>query len=244
MADHARDAQASLGYHAVAVEVPAVEVRIGHDGAARHFVEGDVLGREVRGAGHHHGVAHAPGVLQRPAQRLHAAEAAAHHGGELLDAQAVQEPRLGIHPVLHRDHGEIGAIDLACVGVGVHGAGGAEARAQIVDADDEEAVGVHRLARPDHVVPPALAFRLAFVDARDVVGGIERVAHEHGVALVGIQRTVGFVGQRVVADRGARLQGEGLGEVHGLRCGDEGHEKTRLSLKTRPGRISIGHVFS
>ncbi len=77
MTDHARDAQAATGHHAMGVEVALVEVGVGDDGLARHLVEGDVLRRQVGRSGHGHAVAHAFRVLQRPAQRLHATQAAA-----------------------------------------------------------------------------------------------------------------------------------------------------------------------
>ena len=47
VADHPRDAQAALGNDAVLAVVAAVEVGVGDDRAARDFVEGDVLRREV-----------------------------------------------------------------------------------------------------------------------------------------------------------------------------------------------------
>jgi hypothetical protein len=222
VADHSRDAQAALGDHAVLVEVAAVEVGVGHDGAARHLVEGDVLGREVGRAGHHHGVAHALRVLQRPRQRLHAAEAAAHHAREGLDAERVEQHGLGVDPVFDRDHREVGAVDAAGGGVDVHRAGRAEAGAEVVHADDEEAVGVHRLARAHHVVPPALGAGLALVDAGHVVRGVERMAHQHRVAAIGVQGAVGFVGERVVADRCAAAQGQRARELHRLRGDDQG----------------------
>ena len=45
-------------------------------------------------------VADALRVADRPRERLHAAQAAAHHRGELRDAEAVGEPRLRVDPVL------------------------------------------------------------------------------------------------------------------------------------------------
>lgn len=221
VADHPGDAQAALGHHAVFVEVAAVEVGVGHDGATRDLVECDVLGREVGCAGNHHRVAHARWVLQRPRQRLHAAEAAAHDGREGLDAERVEQCGLRIDPVLDGDHREVGAVDPAGRGVDVHRAGRAEAGAEVVDADHEEAVGVDGLARPHHVVPPALGTRLALVDTSDVVRGIERMAHQHRIAAFGIQGAVGFVGERVVADRCAAAQGQRARELHRLRGDDQ-----------------------
>ena len=139
----------------------------------------------------------------------------------------IEQARLGIDPVLHRDHGEVRAVDLARVRVDVHGPGRAETRAQVVDADDEEAVGVHGLAGADHGVPPAFRLFLARVDPRHVVRSIQRVADQYRVALVGIEAAVGFVGQRIAADRRAALQGKRLAELHRLRNGDKRHEKTR-----------------
>ena len=47
------------------------------------------------------------GIAQRPGQRLHAAEAAAHHRGEPLDAERVDEARLRVDPVLDGDDREV-----------------------------------------------------------------------------------------------------------------------------------------
>jgi len=145
-------------------------------------------------------------------QRLHGAEAAAHDRGEAPDAQMIGEPRLGRHPVLHRHHREVGAPRLAGFRVGALWAGGAVAAAEVVHADDEEAVGIHRLARPDHVVPPADVVRVVGVVARDVVGGVERMADQNRVGTVGIEPTVGLVNQLVRVHHGPALQAEGLRE--------------------------------
>ena len=64
------------------------------------------------------------------------------HGGQRVDAQRVEQPRLRVHPVLHGDDREIGAVDAAGAGVHMHRAGGAKTRAEVVDADDEETVGI------------------------------------------------------------------------------------------------------
>lgn len=157
---------------------------------------------------------HALRVHQAPRQGLHAAEAAAHYRRELADAEAVGHARLGVDPVFHRDHREARAVGLAGLRMRAHRAGRAEARAEVVDADDEEAVGVDRLARPDHVVPPAdLALGM---HARHVVRGVERVADEHGVGALGIERAVGLDHQVVADELRAVAQRQRLGEVHAL----------------------------
>jgi hypothetical protein len=120
---HACDAQTALWHHTVFVEMTAMKIGVGHDGAACHFVEGNVLSRQVGRTGYHHRMAHTVGVLQRPAQGLHAPQAAAHHRSELLNAELIEQARLRIDPIFHGDHREVGAVHLARVGVGVHGSG-------------------------------------------------------------------------------------------------------------------------
>ena len=217
MADHARHAQAAARHDVVGVEITAVEIRVGGDRLARHFVESDVLRRQPRRAGDDDGVPDPFGVADGPLQRLHRAKAAAHRRCEAANAQPVGEPRLRIDPVLDRDHRKVRAVGLAGLGVDAGGAGGAEAAAEIVHANDEESAGIERLARPDHVVPPADVFRIVGVKAGDVVGSVERVADQHGVRFIGVERAVGLVGEVVGIEHRAAPECERRIEVHGLR---------------------------
>ena len=181
VADHPRDAQPAPRLRAVRVEVAVVEIGIGQDRLARDLVERDVLRRQVRRGGDHERVANALRIAGRPRERLHAAQAAAHHRRPLPNAEAIGEPRLRVDPVLDGDQRKIGAPRRAGRGIRRQRSGRAEAAAEVVDADDEEAIGVERLARTDHVVPPADVVGLAFVVAGDVVRRVERVADEHRV---------------------------------------------------------------
>ena len=179
-----------------------MKIRVGGDGAARHFVKRDVFRRQIRGAGHDHRAAYAAGVLQRPSQRLHAAQTTAHHGGQSPNAQLVEQARLRVHPIFHSHHRKIRAIDLplCAIGVDVHGAGGAKARAQVVHADDKKAIRVHWFARPDHAVPPAFGFGLIGIHAGHMVRSVERVANQHRIGSVRVERAVRFKRQVVGAD--------------------------------------------
>ncbi len=106
VADHARDAQAAPRQRPVRGEVPVVEIRVGQDRLARDLVERDVLRRQVGRGGDHERVPDALRIADRPGQRLHAAEAAAHDRRELRDAELVGEPRLRVDPVLDGDQRE------------------------------------------------------------------------------------------------------------------------------------------
>ena len=245
VADHAGHPQAAARQHAMRTVVAAVEIGVGDDGAAGHLVEGDVLGRQVGRGGHGDAFVQPLGVAQRPAQRLHATQAATQHGGQALDAQGVEQPGLGVDPVFHRHHRKVGAPGPAGGAVDMHRPGGAEAGAQVVDADDEELVGVQRLARTDQVVPPALALVLPFVGAGHVVAGVERVAHQHGIAARSVERAVGLVDQLVAGQLRAAAQRQRLVEAHRLRAdvpdGTHGlnpldglNEKTRCRCKRGP----------
>ena len=97
--------------------MPLVKIRVGDDGLARNFVEGDVLCREIGRAGDYQRVADARWILDRPRQRLHRTQAATHHCGKALDAELVGESRLCIDPVFDGDNGEVRAPGFAGGGV-------------------------------------------------------------------------------------------------------------------------------
>ena len=213
MAEHAREAQAPLRHDAVPVVVAAVEVGIGGDRLARDLVERDVLGREPRRGGDHERVPDAVGVGQRPLQRLHRAEASAHHRRPARDAEPVGEPRLRLDPVLDGHHREARPVGFAGAGVGRRRAGRAEAAAEVVHADDEEPVGVERLAGADHVVPPADVPGVVGVVPGDVMRGVQRVADQHRIRARRVQAPVGLEDEVVGVERGAAFHAERLREA-------------------------------
>ena len=221
MPNHPRQHQAALGDHAGFLERTAVEVRVGQDRLARHFVEGDVLRRQLGGRGDGQAMAHAIGVSDGPLQGLHAAEAAADHGGPLLDAQPVGPARLAVDPVFHGQYREVGAEGLAGFRVEAAGAGRAVAAAEVVQADHKELVGIDGLAGADAAVPPAGLALVDVVEARGVMMAGQGVADQHGVARRGVQLAVGFIDQVVGWQRTSAGQGQRFAEVRHL-----GHDQS------------------
>ena len=43
------------------------------------------------------------------------------------------------------------------------------AATQVIDANDKKFIGINRLARPDHIVPPSGAFWFICINARDMM---------------------------------------------------------------------------
>jgi hypothetical protein len=166
VADHARQPQAPGRDDAMLGVVTAVEIGIGDDRLPCHLVEGDVLRRQLRRRSDHHRVPDAIRKLQRPFERLHAAEAAADHCRPGLDAQMIGQPCLCRHPVLDRHHREIGAVALAGFRIDRQRTRRTIATTQVVDADDKELPGIERLSRADEVVPPADVLRIVGIGRR------------------------------------------------------------------------------
>jgi hypothetical protein len=110
----------------------------------------------------------------------------------LRDAEFIGEACLRIDPVLDGDDRKIAAPRSARLRIDRLRPRRAEAAPEIVDADDKEAIGVERLAWPDHVVPPADIVRLAFVPARDMVRRVERVADQNRIGALDVERAVGL----------------------------------------------------
>ena len=111
--DHACDTQTTTWKRAIAQIVAVMEIGVGHNGAASDFVKGNVLGCEIGCTGNDHSMLHACWVLQRPAQSLHTAQAASHHGCELINAPCVEQTGLRMNPVFNRDNRKVGPPGLA-----------------------------------------------------------------------------------------------------------------------------------
>ncbi|MNM41450.1 hypothetical protein D3C81_522660 [compost metagenome] len=225
--DHPCQHQPALGDHALFLERAAVELGVGEDRLTRHFVEGDVLRRQLRRRGDGQAMADAVRVSDAPLHRLHAAEAAADHGRELGDAETVRQTRLTVHPVFHGQYRKVGAERLAGVRVDTARAGGTVAAAEVVQADHEELAGVDRLAGTDAAVPPTGFAVVGAVVAGGVVVTGQGVADQHGVARRGVERAVGFVDQVIGRERATAGQRQGFAEVRHLRR----HQTNRIGGK-------------
>src|SRR6185295_20424045 len=110
----------------------------------------------------------------------------ADHRREALDAEMVGKAPLRLDPVLDRDYGEIRAPGLAGLRVDRSRPGRAEAAADVVRADDEEAARVERLVRADEVVPPADIALVVLIEPGHMVRSVQGMADEHRVGARGI----------------------------------------------------------
>ncbi len=164
----------------------------------------------------------ASGIGGRPLQYLHAAHGAADNAEKVLDAEAVEQHRLGAHHVGDGDDGEGEAVGLAGRGVDFLRPGRAHAAADDVLADDEKAVRVDGQAGADHERPPAARLAGDRVAACDMLVARQRMADKHGVGPVGVERAVGLIGDgerreaHPAVERERRFRTESLGRVHRL----------------------------
>ena len=129
----------------------------------------------------------------------------------------IEQHPLRTHHVAHGDDREIEAPGLTGLRIGRSRAGGAHAGADHVRADDEIALGVDWPARADHGLPPAgLAGDGMGVEHMLIAG--ERMADQHGVGALGIERAVGLVGDLEGAKVNAGIEPQRL-------VGAEAHDR-------------------
>jgi hypothetical protein len=119
-----------------------------------------------------------------------------------IDAQVAEKLPLESHHVAQRDERKVEGVRLTGCGIRRGWAGRAVAAAEHVAADDEPAIGVDRLAGPDHLLPPAgLVFGIVAcrVGARGQSGG-----QQYGVVAAGI--APGLIGRDWTLDPTPRLE--------------------------------------
>src|SRR5690606_35614328 len=105
-------------------------------------------------------------------------------------------------------------------GIDAGRAAAAVAAAEVVEADDEETVGVERPARSDQVVPPARILVVGRITAGDMVVAGQRMADQYRVARVGVEFAIGFVHQIVRRQHRPAFQRQRFAEVGGARGDD------------------------
>ena len=150
------------------------EGRVGFDGHALRFVDGDAPGRRFGSRGDQDQLADPLGLLDGPFDRLKAADGAADQGVDAVNAQNVGQQPVGPYHVADRQFGEILVIGASGRRIDVQRPGRAVVRAEDVGADDEMLGGVEEFARLDRVRPPRGHVRIGgqgVADPDDIVVG-------------------------------------------------------------------------
>ncbi len=252
VADHPRDAHARVRRAAGAVVVAAQPVGIGDDGVTRDRVPGDTLRLQRMRTRDRHDRLHFVRIGDGPLERLHATERAARDRRQLVDAELGEKCALGAHHVGDGDHREVGSVRPSRLRVVGRRAGRAAAAADEIRRDDEEAIGVEGLARPDHAVPPAETLAAAAVTLLGTepvprpfadglcrhAGGVgvtaQGMTHENDVVARRRQLSIRFVGDAYGGQCPAGVECQGVRQIEELRI-DRTH-------RTRGGsRGSHGH---
>jgi hypothetical protein len=183
---------------------------------------------------------HALGVARGPLQHLHAAHRAARDREQRLDAEPVEQHGLGPHHVANGDDGKIEPEHFAGLRIGRGRSGRAHAGAHHVRADDEIALRVDRFARPDHALPPA---RLPGdgVHVGDVLVAGERMADQHRVGAIGIERPIGLIRDLERRERhaGVELERRVRTKAHDRRMRMLRFAQTKVALVFERG---LGHL--
>ena len=207
MRGHPRHGEALGGVDSFGEIAAIAPVGVGHDRLAADFVERDVLRGMFGGGGDRQGAIDALGIARRPLQDLHSAHRAAGDAKQHVDAEVVDEHRLGPNHVGDGDQRQVESIGGAGRRIGRGRPGGSHAAADDIGADDEETERVDRLARTDHRLPPAvLAGHRVLIG--DVLVAGQRVADEDRIGFGAVEHAVGLIGdaQRSKLDAGVHLQ--------------------------------------
>ena len=153
----------------MAAVIALMEIGVGQNSLTGNIVKRDVLSGKFRRRSDDERVGNTFRQRNRPLQCLHTAQAAADNGRPFLNAEIIGKHGLGLHPIFDGYDGEIRAIFAAGFRIFGQRAGTAVAAAQVVQTDNEKAVGINRFAGADHIVPPAGVFILRTVLAGNVM---------------------------------------------------------------------------
>ena len=175
-----------------------------------HFVESNILCRQSGSRSDHHAVRNALGQRNGPTEGLHSTERPTHHCSKPFNSKPIGHARLRAHPILYGQDRKRSPPRLASFGTNGGRACRAKARAEIINANYKKYIGIHGLARANHVVPPPNIFRIFGGATCDMMRGVQCMTHQHSVTGLSIERTVSFNRQLVRIDRMPTTQGQRL----------------------------------
>ncbi len=205
MPRHAGDREAVARPAARRVVVAAVELRVAHDRLARDLGERDVLRREPRARAREHRGAELAGRVERPLQRLHAAERAADRAAQPLDAEVPAERPVHRHEILHRDRREAQPVR-ACRSRGRASSGPVvplQPPSRFDEITKQRSVSI---GLPGPIIVSHQPGRVPGPDACRVRVAGQRVADVDGVRALGVERAVRLVGDLDRRERRARCE--------------------------------------
>ena len=124
------------------------------------------------------------------------------------------------------------------------------AATEIVEAHNEEAVGVDRLPRADALVPPASFFVIRAVVAGSMMIAAESVADQHSVGALLIKLAIALVRQFIARQNTAASQAQGRIEVgyfrydnaYGMRVSQAAHLFSLAKVPIPIRRLKLPYV--
>ena len=185
------------------VVLTVLEIRIVSDCVSPHNVERNPLTAEPRRCREHHACAHAIWIFNCPRNDLETTKGAPHRCTSALHADEVQQAPLNFYHVAHGHHREVGAKGASGFWVHEVGSRRSSTASEYVGADYKETIGVDRLSRPDHDLPPPRF--IVSIMPRDMGISAERMADQNGISSAGIERSVCLVTNRDVGESPATL---------------------------------------
>lgn len=232
--DHTREREANARELGVVV-VAAVEMLVVFDG--ENLLEEDEAVEDggFESTGDRDDLSDAVRVSGGEGEGAEPTDRRADGGMEFCDAKVIEEREVGIDDVSDVEVGEGCSEAFSGFGIDAGRAGRAVAAAEVVGADDEEAVGVDCFAGANHFIPPAIVEFLGPVVgtlggrgmvAGDVMGSGESVEDEDGVGLIVVQGAPCGVGELSRGYAAAFPESEVAEGEEGCLCFRHGKEQT------------------
>src|SRR5829696_8796899 len=203
---HARYGEAGIGGAPCTVEVAALPVGVGHDGASPELAHPHPLWTQGVRRRHGHGLLDKVGELDSPLERLLTADGAPDHKPQPSYPQSVQKTLLRPDHVPDGHDGEAHRVRAPALGVGGGRPCAPVATSDHVRADDEVPPCVYTAPPTTHRAPPttATARRIRLIGgARIACQGVD---DKNGVLARIVKLAPGLVGERDFWQRAAEFR--------------------------------------